>query len=84
MTDMMNFSHGWGMGSGMWILPIVFWALIIAGIFIILNGFLSQPRSHNVNPPHTEHAPLDILKTRYAKGEIDKETYERMRKELEE
>ncbi len=65
----------WGMGLGM-LLMIVFWGGLIALVtWIILRLVRSgqQPSSQ---------APLDIAKARYAKGEISKEEFEQIKKDL--
>jgi putative membrane protein len=51
--------------------------LVIAGIVALLKwlGSSSTQRSET---------PLEILKARYARGEINKKEYERMRRELQE
>jgi len=36
-----------------------------------------------VTIPPADRAPLDILRERYAKGEIDEATFERMKRELD-
>lgn len=71
----MNYDgHLWG-GGFMWI----FWFLIIAGIFFLFqNAF----KGNADNSSETE-TPMEILKKRYARGEIDEEEYERRRKELQ-
>lgn len=56
-------------------------------LFLILAGMLiyfvvTQARK----PPGQEgspETPLDILKKRYARGEIDREEYERLKRDLE-
>ena len=70
-------SYGWGMGLG-WIYMLVFWALVILGIVCIVKGVSS--RAGQSGP---EEKSLDILKKRYAKGEITKEEFERMKDDLE-
>ena len=67
----MNHSF-WGMGWLMWLIPF----LIIVGIYFFLK-ILSQTKSSQ-NP----ESPLDILKKRYAKGEITKEQFEEMKKNI--
>jgi putative membrane protein len=69
-------------GDGMWfgwIFMVLFWALIIAGIVVVVRWITTQNR-----PPasHSEESALDILKKRYAKGDISKEEYEEKRKQL--
>ncbi len=80
---------GWHMGQGMmgygygsnWIaaalqaiLFLVFLGLIIFGAYYLISG--GRPKSSGNS--------LEILKERYAKGEINKEDYDRMKKELKE
>lgn len=74
MMDMMNNGYGSMMG-GMWFISILFWALIIAGVVFITKWFLER------NEENKESA-LDILNKRYAKGEINRETFERMKKDI--
>ena len=68
-------SGGFGfMGGFMWI----FWIAVIIGIiFLIKWAVQSQPRSDN---PRMNS--LEILKIRYARGEIEKEEYEQKKKDL--
>lgn len=61
-----------GFGS---IFMILTWVLIIWGIVSLVKHF-----SHHPHDGHN-HA-IDILKERYAKGEITKEQYESMKKDL--
>lgn len=72
---------GVGMGMGFWWIG----GVIIMGLFIWLLVSLVN-RNSNPNPPMSHHyqeeSPLDILKKRYAKGEITKEEFDRMSKDL--
>ena len=54
--------------------------LIVVGVLIY---FIVQAQKTKGEMPTQHESPLDILKRRYAKGEIDKEDYERMKKDLE-
>lgn len=63
-------------GGFMWL----FWILIIAGIFFI---FQAMAKGGSGNSLPDKESPLEILKKRYARGEIEEEEYERRRKELE-
>lgn len=68
---------GWGMGFG-GIFMILFWVLIIVGIVALAKWLFSMPGSRGAG-----NRPLEILKERYARGEITQEQYEKMRRELE-
>ena len=56
-------------------------------IFLIVIGFLIylivQARKTNSRTSTQDESPLDILKRRYAKGEVAREEYERMKKDIE-
>jgi putative membrane protein len=60
-----------------------FWLLILAGIVVLLVWLFSgKPFSSIRRGGTTEETPLEILKKRYARGEISPEDYERMKREL--
>jgi putative membrane protein len=75
--------HMWGMGSGWFMGPIV-WLLFIAIAVVVVVLLL---RWLGVSGGPAASAPgktsLDILKERFAKGEIDKKEFEERRKVLE-
>jgi putative membrane protein len=49
----------------------------------LLIYFIIQAQKTKGQTPTQNESHLDILKRRYAKGEITKEEYERMKKDLE-
>ena len=71
---MMHYGFGYG-GIFMWII-----FLIVIGVLIY---FIVQAQKTKGQTPTQNESHLDILKKRYAKGEIAKEEYERMKKDLE-
>lgn len=73
---MMNYDGHFFGGGFMW----VFWILLIAGIFFLIQN---MTKGNSDNSSSDKETPLDILKKRYARGEIEEEEYERRRKELE-
>lgn len=76
---MMNGHEGWfGFGGGfMWL----FWILIIVALVLVLRAAFGGGGNPMGGPP--QETPLEILKKRFARGEIDEEEFERRRKELE-
>jgi len=76
MMDMMNYEHGgWWMG-GMWFFPLLFWILVIAGVAFIVRWMRERGQEQ-------KESSLDILKRRYASGEIDRNTFEQMKKDIQ-
>ena len=63
----------WGMGGawgfGMMLMMLVFGGLVIAGLVLGIRWLVKQGRE----PQHD--AALEILRQRYARGEIDRELY---------
>lgn len=69
----------WGMFPGI-LIPIMLFAFVF---FMIVRGmrWRGPPWAERHGPPG--ESPLDILKRRYAKGEISQEDFDRMKKEIE-
>lgn len=67
------FFHG---GGFMWL----FWVLLIIAIVFIFQN-ITKGRSSRSSSSASD-SPLEILKKRYARGEIDEEEYERRKNEL--
>jgi putative membrane protein len=65
--------YGWGaMGLGM-IGMSLFWILLIVGIVLLVKMLLGSSGASG---------PLDILKERYARGEIDKDEFDQKKHDL--
>ena len=80
-----SFGHmgGFGFGFG-WIFMLLFWGLVIWAIFALARGFSGHGccGGHNHGEHKRDSNALDILKERYAKGEINKEEFESKKKDL--
>jgi putative membrane protein len=72
--------HGF-MGGGMGIIMILFWILIIGALVLLVSAMVNAVRGARKDRNELGK-PLDILKQRYARGEIDTAEYEKMRREL--
>jgi putative membrane protein len=70
----------WGMGGG-WLGMILMIVLIAAVVLVLLA--LAKRLGGDATPPTQREDPLDILKERLAKGEIDVDEYERRKQALE-
>ncbi|MHB8841154.1 MAG: SHOCT domain-containing protein [Candidatus Aquicultor sp.] len=73
--------HGFGIGGPLMVISMVlFWGLIILGIVFLVRML---NRGGGPFAPHgTENRALDILKERYARGEIDNAEYEERKRTL--
>ncbi len=69
-------NYGWGMGFE-WLFMFIFWILVILGIVYLAKLIIGAEKKK------AGETALDILKTRYAKGEISKEEFEEKRKAIE-
>lgn len=71
-----------GAGPWMWLGPIamlLFWGLVIVGIVMALRTVWSHKSEGNAG---SGSGAVDILDQRYARGEITREEYQRMREDL--
>ena len=74
---------GWGYGIG-WLWPImmvVFWIAIIVGIIFLIRWLVVSTRTATRGAGFDD-TPLEIIKRRYARGEINKEEFEEKRRDL--
>ena len=85
--------HEWGMGPGMmgwgygtgWFESIImaaFWIAVIVGIIFLIRWLVLSTRTAG-HKAHAEDSALEIIKKRYARGEIKKEEFEEKKKDLE-
>jgi putative membrane protein len=71
----------WGWIGG--IFSLLFWVLVIIAIVVLVRWLKRSPHDRKICWPWSGKSALDILKERYAKGEVDKKEFEEKKKELE-
>jgi len=72
-------SEWWGLG---WIFMIVFWGLVFIALILLIRWLARQSRTRAEQGAGRDPA-LEILRQRYARGEIDKEEFDKMKRDLE-
>ncbi len=70
------YHNGGGDGSG-GVFMLVTMGLLFLGIVLVVHHL-----NHSGHNTHKEDAALEILKNRYAKGEIEKKEFDEKRKDL--
>lgn len=67
----------WGAwGIGMMLFMLVFWAAVIAGIVLVIRWLVGQGKESRPD------SALEILRQRYARGEINREEFEAKKRDL--
>lgn len=79
---MMGNYYGPGFGFG-GVLMMLFSALVIGGIVLLIVWAVGQGGKAAPGGARREDAGLEILKQRYTRGEITKEQFDQMRRDLE-
>ena len=70
--------YGYGMMSGgYWILGLIFWILVIIGLVLLIKYLWEGSGAKR-----GEESALEILKKKYARGDISKEEFEEKKKDL--
>lgn len=64
-----TFSRSWS---------LLFWILVILGIIVLVKWLLEKDKRMSEGGEN----PLEILKRRYARGEIDREEFEQKKRDL--
>ena len=73
---------GWGMGWFGMIFMIIFWGLIIVGLVLLIRWLIQNTSGKGQTGVRTGSNALDILKERFAKGEISRDEFESMKKDI--
>lgn len=67
----------WGVwGIGMMLMMLLFWVLVVVGLVVAVRWVITKGKN-----PRSD-AALDILRQRYARGEINKDEFEAKKKDL--
>ncbi len=85
LPALLGWAFGWGSGGPwmMWFMPlfmVTFWGLVIWAVVALVQGF-SRP-SVSDSGPGRKGSALEILRRRYALGEITTEEYQERRGNL--
>jgi len=68
---------GYGMGYGIGIIGLIFSILVIIGLVLLIKYLWESGGAKR-----EQESALEILKKRYARGEINKEEFEEKKKDL--
>lgn len=74
MHPMWGFWGAWGIG--MMFFMLLFWGLVIVGIVLGIRWLINQGKDSRSD------SALEILRQRYARGEINKEEFEAKKRDL--
>lgn len=76
----MGYNHM--MGGGMGLVMIVFWIVLIGAFILLISGAVNGIRGSQRHIESDPSRPLELLKERYARGDINKAEFEEMRQDL--
>ena len=78
-----TYEWGWGMhpmwgvwGIGMMFIMLLFWGLVIVGVVLGIRWLITQGKESRSD------SALEILRQRFARGEINKEEFEARKRDL--
>ncbi len=73
---------GFGMGLGGGLMMVLFWIVLIVGAVWLARGLFPNGQQPPASLTRSELSADEVLKQRYARGEITKEQYEQMHRDL--
>jgi len=76
-----GYGYAWPM-IGMVIWNLVWLGLLAVGIWLLIR-WIAHTAATRPRPPADQPSAMEILRQRYARGEIDTTTFEQMRERLE-
>lgn len=71
--------HMFGIGE-IWML--IFWILVIIWFLWLVNSIASQTKNNREAPSFSYHSAKNIVKERFARGEISREEYQHLMQDL--
>lgn len=76
---------GWGYGGGWFstIIGIILLVAVVVGVFFLIRWIISASTKQSGHESGAGDSALEILRKRYASGEINKEEFEEKKKDLE-
>ena len=74
-----GYGGGWGWMIGGWIMMVVFWGLVIVGIVALVRAASNRG---GATEPKEKETSVEILRRRYAVGELTKEQFEEMKRNV--
>lgn len=81
------FEYEYGLWALMHLLGTVFWIILLVALVWALVSWLNRKNmpmfGYHTTPPPSQPSALEILRQRYARGEIDDVTFQQMRERLE-
>jgi putative membrane protein len=80
--DMGGMMGDWGMGWFGMIFMLLFWGIIIVGLVFLIRWLIQATGDRDRSGVSTGSNAMDILKERYARGEINRDEFESMKKDL--
>jgi putative membrane protein len=75
----------WGLAMGLGgLMMLAFWGAVLVGVVLLVRGLIGPgSTSGRTESGRTEQTALEVLKRRYAAGEITREQFDDMRRVLE-